>query len=246
MGSKDKFDIIFNYSGIQLPAMLEEEDSASKNGKKCLLLIDDRGTDDLKIDKSLVSYEVRYLNISCGSAFTRLLNLVKLIPRIFQIICGELKTSGLVMSSNFDTLFKVFLVSFVKKFEIRHQIRDLHPLQLSSTVFAKTIQMVERVMLKRVSMLMVSSKGFFDSYYSKIYNGEMIVLENIPRSDVWKGFEKKRFKSNELIIGFIGIIRYKRSILRLIKAVESLSKKGLNVKVKFAGGSLGDLSLIHI
>ena len=47
----NKYDVIFFYSGVPLPAMLEVVDHASKIGKKCLLIIINRGSKDLLIDK---------------------------------------------------------------------------------------------------------------------------------------------------------------------------------------------------
>jgi glycosyltransferase involved in cell wall biosynthesis len=66
------------------------------------------------------------------------------------------------------------------------------------------------------------------------------ILENIPRKTVWESFSKKEFGTQPFIIGFIGVIRYKKSLFRLIRAVEKLSEDGFKVRVKFAGGAMGD------
>ena len=94
--------------------------------------------------------------------------------------------------------------------------------------------------LKLVDVLITSSQGFMDSYYTKLFSGKVILLENVPPLEIWNGFIKKTKNNDEIIIGFIGILRYKKSIFALIDAVEALREKGKNVKVLFAGGSMGD------
>ena len=235
-----KYDVIFFYSGIPSPGMLEVVDQATKIGKNCLLIIISRGSNDLLIDCALVNYDVRTINIAFGSFGQRVVSTLALIPKYLVIIVRDLKRSGIVMSSNFDTLLLVWIARLVKKFEMRHQIRDLHQLQLTGGVLAKLIQSIEKLIIKRVSILIVSSFGFVTAYYSKIYNGKIVVLENIPRKTVWKNFSKKQFGAQPFVIGFIGILRYKKSLFRLIRAVEKLADDGFQIRVKFAGGAVGD------
>jgi|TARA_B100000780_G_scaffold54897_1_gene34379 succinoglycan biosynthesis protein ExoL len=236
----NKYDVIFFYSGIPLPAMLEVVDHASKIGKKCLLIIINRGSKDLLIDSALVNYDVRTINVTFGSFGQRVISTLNLLPKCLAIIFNNLQRSGIVMSSNFDTLLLAWIARFFKKFELRHQIRDLHQLQLSGGALAKLIQSIEKLIIKRVSILIVSSFGFVTAYYSKIYNGQIVVVENIPRKSVWNNFSKKQFGVQPFVIGFIGVLRYKKSLFRLIRAVEKLSDDGFQVRVKFAGGAMGD------
>lgn len=225
---------------MPLPAMLEIIDSASSNNKKCLLIIIKRGYDDLLIDKSLINYEVRSITTIFESKIGRLLSFFSIIPYLFKSIVAELKFDGVVMTSNFDTLFQASIIRLFRRFEIRHQIRDLNKLQLDKGLIPSLIQFIEKNLLRRVTKLIISSPSFATKYYSKIFQNETIVLENIPRKDVWTNFRKKELNKDSFNIGFIGILRYKKSIKKLIQAVEELEDIGINVKVNFSGGSIPD------
>lgn len=222
---------------MPLPAMLEIIECAKCNQKECLLIVIKRDYEELLIDESLINYEVRFITLHFNSNLKRIISLVKIIPHLIKIIFFELKDNGIVMTSNFDTLFQAYIAKFFKRFEIRHQIRDLNKLQLESGFVARLVQLIEKNMLKKVSKLIVSSPSFISEYYSKIFRNESLVIENIPRRDVWNNFKKKDFDINSFKIGFIGILRYKKSIKKLIETVEKLEESNIKVNVNFSGGS---------
>ena len=94
---------------------------------------------------------------------------------------------------------------------------------------------VEKILLKRVNKLVLTTNEFYNQYYMGIYNGDFCVVENYPNIDFWKGFVREK-RRTEFVIGYVGIIRYMQCLKTLVEAVKILRKQGCNVVLKFAGG----------
>lgn len=239
--SSNSLDMIFLISGTPLPAMIDMVVRAKKLGFTPLLIILDRGESDLIIDDASFDFEVLKIKVNYSSlGFSRLLSMPHIRSVLKKLVKNRLHPQGYVMTSTFDLLLLAVSLRFWFGFSIRHQVRDLHKIQLDNGLLFSLFRFLERLLMRSVDKLIVSSQGFIDGYYRNIYQGDTILLENVPPVDIWKTFKKKTFSSNELVIGFIGIIRYKKSLFSLIDAVENLRLKGKNVQVLFAGGSMGD------
>jgi len=237
----NSLDMIFLISGSPLPAMLDMVVRAKTLGSTPILIILDRGESDLIIDDASFDFEVLKIKVNYSSVgLSRLLSMPHIRRVLKRLVKHRLRPQGYVMTSTFDLLLLAVSLRFCGSFSIRHQVRDLHKIQLRNGPIFSLFRFVERLLMRSVDKLIVSSQGFLDGYYSHIYSGDSILLENVPPVDIWKTFKKKNFSRNELVIGFIGIIRYKKSLFALIDAVEKLRLEGKNVRVLFAGGSMGD------
>lgn len=237
----NSIDMIFLISGNPLPAMLDMVVRAKELGYTPFLIILDRGESDLLIDDTSFNFEVLKIKVNYSSVgFSRFFSLPHIRSVLKRLVKNRLHPHGYVMTSTSDLLLLAVSLKFWGSFSIRHQVRDLHKIQLGNGIFFSLFRFLDRLLMRSVEKLIVSSQGFIDGYYRHIYSGETILLENVPPVDIWKKFEKKIFNRNELVIGFIGIIRYKNSLFSLIEAVENLRLKGKNVQVLFAGGSMGD------
>jgi|TARA_B110000259_G_scaffold188481_1_gene247980 succinoglycan biosynthesis protein ExoL len=239
MKNKTSVNMIFLISGSPVPAMLDMIIRSKNLGYTPLLIIIDRGESDLIVDDASVDYEVIKLKVDYSGKGSRLLSIIS-IYKILKPLLLRLDDKGFVMTSTYDLLFTAVILRLTRNFLIRHQVRDLHKLQLGNGLIPRLLRLIEKNMLKLVDVLITSSQGFMDSYYTKLFSGKVILLENVPPLEIWNGFIKKTKNNDEIIIGFIGILRYKKSIFALIDAVEALREKGKNVKVLFAGGSMGD------
>jgi len=234
-------DMIFLISGSPVPAMLDMVARAKKLGFTPMLIILDRGESDLVIDDSSFDFEVLKIKVNySGVGLSRLLSMPHIRRVLRRLVKNRLSPQGYVMTSTFDLLFLAVSLRFWSSFSIRHQVRDLHRLQLGNGFLPRLFRYLERLLMMFVDKLIVSSQGFIDGYYRHIYSGDTILLENVPPVDIWEAFQRKNFSKNELVIGFIGIIRYKKSLFSLIEAVENLRLKGRNIQVLFAGGAMGD------
>jgi glycosyltransferase involved in cell wall biosynthesis len=96
---------------------------------------------------------------------------------------------------------------------------------------------IEKLLLKRVELLTVSSPQFKVQYYKGIYSGKVVLLENVPSRATWTGFRRKERVDGVFCIGFIGIIRYIKSLEQLLEAVSQIVGEGGRMKVLIAGGT---------
>ena len=229
-------DIIFLITGKPLPAMLDMAFYATNLGQKAAMIVLERNEEDLRVDNSLVNYEIITIFVPYKSVdFRRFSSMPNIYRQLRTAIFERLKPGGIIVTGSYDLLFFTNLLNWNKVFRIRHQVRDLHVLQLSGTFMSKMFVMMEKFLLRNVESVLVSSQAFSNGYYKNIFSGDIILLENTPAKSTWIGFQKKE-KSDNFVIGFIGIIRYKTSLYQLIDAVENLVEKGYSIKVLFAGG----------
>jgi glycosyltransferase involved in cell wall biosynthesis len=63
-----------------------------------------------------------------------------------------------------------------------------------------------------------------------------VFVENMPSRTPWRGFVHDPPNPEVFVIGFIGVLRYRKCLEQLIDAVRLLRKEGVNIRVKFAGG----------
>lgn len=120
----------------------------------------------------------------------------------------------------------------------RFEVRDLHPLQLGRGPLARIVQRVEGVLLRRVSTLVLTSREHYSRYYRTRFSGSPTFVENIPARRAWLGFRHE--PATRFVIGFIGVLRYRRCLETLIDAVKRLNRAGMAVHLRLAGGGLVD------
>jgi glycosyltransferase involved in cell wall biosynthesis len=231
--------VIFLYTGGASPAMLDMVLHAHKAELKPLLVLFDRPQSTILLDQSLVDYEIVRIPVRYRSVeFRRFLALPGSVRRINSIIRTDLCKDGTVITNSFDMLLIVRIVGLFYSLRIRHQVRDLHRLQLGDSFLCKLFRGLEKWMLGAVAKVIVSSPRFGSDYYSKIFEGEIVLLENMPLKKVWEGFEKEKHVDEVFLIGYVGVLRYKESLYQLVDAVEKLAEEGFNLKVFFAGGGM--------
>lgn len=236
-----RWDIVFVVTGKPLPAQLHKAAYAQRAGLRVLMVILERGVDDVKIDKALISFDVRTINVSYkGVELRRIWSSVAVYWQLRKIVGGGLKPGGVLMTSSYDLLLMARVLNIGRRFKIRHEVADLHALQLSGSLLSRMLVSLERILLRGVDRLIVASPEFVTKYYGKLYAGRVVLLENVPDPETWTGFVRAppdgRFR-----IGFIGIIRYPESVRQLILAVRQLAAEGLPVTAEFAGGDAGGL-----
>lgn len=235
--AQSKRNIIFLYNGAPLPAMLEMISRAQELGMNPLLVLLDRGDRRLIVDSTLIDYDVLRINVRYRSVeVARVLSVPSQFRKIRSIIKNELEVGGTIVTSSLDMLLIARLATMFGDYDIRHQVRDLHALQLEKGLRSSLLRFIERLLLRRVSKVVVSSPKFASEYYDRLYSGEIVLLENVPQAVVWKGFERRRCDDGVFVIGYIGILRYKESLYRLIETVERMVNEGFRIKVVFAGG----------
>ena len=145
------------------------------------------------------------------------------------------KSARVVYVNYLDVLLIAIGAFHRRKVKFIYSIGDLSPAQYGGNALVnKAVSVVEKMLLRRVDVLILSSPFFWDEYYSKIYAGRWQLIENMPRARVREGFQPKQKKGSS-VVGYIGGIRDYKPIECLIEAVGDLRREGQDVRVFFAG-----------
>lgn len=239
--------IILLYSGNPLPAMLEIGFVAVTRGVAVDLVLVDRDQRDLSVDNRLVNYPVvRIVSPYNGLDARRILAFPLTFYRVARTLMAKSRRPSIVITSTLDMLLVTRVVGFFAEVQIRHQVRDLHSLQLGNGIASRALQKFEGWLLKRCELLIYSAPAFFDEYYAKIYDGRKVLLENLPQPVAWNGFSSTQLNNSEFKIGYIGIIRYMNPLVNLVIAIEKLSNSGRRYTALFAGGGNSAEVQMHV
>lgn len=154
--------------------------------------------------------------------------------------------ANVIYARNLDmALLALFArVIFRSKALLVYEVLDVHKVLLRPDGVGKLMRFLERSVLNRTSLLVLSSRGFFDNYFSKTFNHipEMFLLEN-KISIVGKRSQnlfsythrsaiKKREFCSPVTIGFIGRLACRKSLELLLSVAREMPDK---VRVKLAG-----------
>ena len=116
-----------------------------------------------------------------------------------------------------------------------YAVGDLASIQYGGNpLVTRAVSILEKVLLKRVSVLILSSPFFWNEYYQNIYKGRWELIENKPEAKIWADFTGKKEKI-PCVVGFFGTIRDHRPILCLFQAVKELRQTGHDIRIFFAG-----------
>ena len=229
--------IILLYSGNPCPAMLEIGFLASNHNIAVRLVLIDRSQADISIDTNLINFHVERIHSPYnGLGIKRLTTFPITFFQIIQALRRNNKKSTVVITNTIDTLFAARFFGIFTKIRIRHQVRDLHSIQLGNGFLSQCLKKLEEWLLKKCELLIYSAPAFYDKYYKNIYNGPAILLENLPRSAPWDHFQIRSLPAVDFKVGYIGIVRYMNPLINLVAALEKLSKNGARYTALFAGG----------
>ena len=202
-----------------------------KEKYEVMILYTKRGNENfVKIEQ--INYRELSISFTNGKFFKRLFYLLKLKKEVKKII--ENFNPEYIYAFRLDMLLLVVYNGFKNK-KIIYEIADLHNMIINDSkniikvIIRKVLYSTERKACKNVDILSITSEKFYDVYFKKfISKDKVIFMPNIPNL---KYFEKYKKKTNkEFIIGFIGVVRYKKQMKMLIEAAEQT-----NTKVLFAG-----------
>ena len=116
-----------------------------------------------------------------------------------------------------------------------YDVGDLSSVQYGgNSIITKSVRFIEKKLLKKVSILILSSPFFLSEYYAHIYRGRWELIENMPESKIWENFQGKQDKK-PCVVGYIGWIRDRKPIQCLFTAVKELREAGYDIRVFFAG-----------
>jgi len=116
-----------------------------------------------------------------GNYWQRARALVSCIP---MLIANRRRLSGaaVVYARNIDQLLLALLTQllFARQARIAYEVLDIQPALVANVPVARILRWVERVCMRRIGLLVVSSPAFVECYYATIqaYRGGWFLLEN--------------------------------------------------------------------
>ena len=149
-------------------------------------------------------------SLSHGSYFTRILKLLKFL----SVLRKRAKQHDVIYSFTLDTLLisKLALVGQKKKWV--YQIQDIRAIYFGDSWKNKLARFLERTLLKRVDLLVVSSLDFYIGHFKKNYNFDerrVHVVENKLIKGSVKPEVASKPSSGKISIGYFGVMRCIRS-----------------------------------
>lgn len=162
-------------------------------------------------------------HISHGKYYKRLIPLFKALFLVWK----RTKEDDVIYAFGFDMLFLSGLINFfsLKKRKIVYELGDIRNQMIEATFKAGCLRFLERILLKQVFSVVVTSKAFITEYFEgiqKIKPTRYHVIENKAQRDTtYNKFNSKNQKDKSVItIGYFGLLRCKKSLEVLQKAVE--------------------------
>jgi len=230
----EESDILCYLTNFPTPRMQKKIKVAAKCGKVTLIYWK---RSDVAFESGLAG---RVLEIPVRASFLNNRGLF----RIIAFIIFALKSWSLlrradrvkkVYTNYLDVLLITCLGFRQRDIGFIYDVGDLSSVQYGGNpIITKSVRFIEKKLLKKVSILILSSPFFWNEYYAHIYRGRWELIENMPESKIWENFQGKQDKK-PCVVGYIGWIRDRKPIQCLFAAVKELREAGYDIRVFFAG-----------
>jgi succinoglycan biosynthesis protein ExoL len=168
-----------------------------------------------------------------------LLRIPKIIKAALKIRVSERKQSikSVFYAFSLDmAIIGLFSKSFSPFFV--YEVGDIRNPLPHKSLFSKTISMIEKHVLNKCSALVITSPCFLNEYFVRLLpniESKTVVLENKLSRDVANN-NKRPVKpldvEKPIKIGFVGLFRYRDSLVTIMEAV---AKKRINYELHFFG-----------
>ena len=149
--------------------------------------------------------------LSHGNYFKRFVKLLKFLLTFRK----KAKDYDVIYNFTLDTLIisKLSLL-FIKKTWV-YQIQDIRSIFFGKSIISTIARWVEKTLVKRIDLLVVSSIDYYTGYFKTIHNvkpEKVFVIENKLINQIRRrAFEDKLFSINKINIGYFGVMRCERS-----------------------------------
>jgi len=155
----------------------------------------------------LPNCEINYLgNIDHGKYFKRLIKLLFCIPKIRS----EIKKHNLVYCAGHDLAYLAILANIGINKPIILEVGDLTAIQISDSIIGKLVRFFDKILLKKCTLLIVTSQSFYDKYYKNWLksNIKYLLIENkLEKNFTDKCKPSGMVNSKKIKIGYFGVLR---------------------------------------
>ena len=132
-----------------------------------------------------------------------------------------------------------------KKNKIVYEVGDIRSIFIGNSIQSIFFRWVERFLIKRIDLIVVTSKAYITDYYEEIQglkNIRYIVIENKLNAEMGlkKNITNRINKDNIIRIGYFGLIRCKTS-LQILKRVACNSKGRIQIYIRGITMGIGNL-----
>ncbi len=171
-----------------------------------------------------VDFKIQKLgSISHGSYIRRIFRLLSSI----KIISGAVKQTDVIYAFGLDMLFLGHLSKLFSKNKnqkLVYEVGDIRGIFLGETVINKLFRFFERQLLKKVTLLVITSKAYYEEYFLKIQKAKNLnfhVIENKIDPNLFQSIDKMQVSDRTqdvLTIGYFGVLRCERTwqILKML------------------------------
>jgi len=163
--------------------------------------------------------------------------------RAFATIRNNIKYSDVTYVFGMDMLLFGWVTGLFinKKNKIVYEVGDIRSILIGNNIQSIFLRWLERFLIKRIDLLVVTSKAYITYYYEKIQGLKdirYILIENKLNAEMGlkKNITNRINKDNIIRIGYFGIIRCKMS-WQILKRVACNSKGRIQIYIR--GISMG-------
>lgn len=163
-------------------------------------------------------------NSKDDNTFSTLISFLVLVKKYLKVL--KKFNPDIIHASNLLGTSIACLYRFIhnKKVQIIEEVGDINKYLIDSTkginkLFQKFLRFLDGYMLKRCSLLIVTSEAFYENYYINfISKDKVLYLPNEPELSVFDNFKKK--DGGVFTVGFIGSVRYQKQLEMLFEVAK--------------------------
>lgn len=183
-----------------------------------------------------VSYSIKEMNIPpASSPFKR----IKAVLSFAFFVKRELKKvpTDIIYVVGLDTL-SISYIFGQKNVKICYDVADLrenitntHSIFSIKGIFDSSLQKLEKRLSKKVALLVLTSRKFYDVHYKTFIPPEKVIeVPNMPNRKAFENYTEKN--GGDFTIGFVGALRYINQMYMLVDVAGELG-----IKVIFSGAT---------
>lgn len=188
-----------------------------------------------------VNFDMQLLGaITHESYLKRFGHILKAVSKIKSGV----KNTDVVYTFGLDMLFLGWiskLLSGNKNAKLVYEVGDIREILLGDSLLNKIFRNLEQFLIKRINLLVVTSKAFYTEYFIKVQNAKFLqycVIENKLDNKWLSSIQKSEYQKNQnntFIIGYFGVLRCERTF-EILKQVAQKAEGKIQIYIRGIAG----------